>query len=153
MDCFRPSSQLICGKLRSLLPHAERLVQRRDGAPIQIAFRIETPISRNENHRSKWSQIRRQLEKQRTIPAHSIQMPALTKHIEHRVKTVCCFGPANRPVVTHTALRDESAASNSFVIRKLRDIEARFNRVPLCLELWIVGELRFDLIVFVASAE
>src|SRR5439155_17005121 len=112
---------------------AARLVQCCDGAPVQIAFRIETPVSRNKNHRSKRRQIRRQLEKQWTITTHSIEMPSLTKHIEQRIKTVGGFRPAKWPVLAHAALGDEPAPNNSFVIGELHYIKVRLNRVPLRL--------------------
>src|SRR5438477_9759712 len=99
VDCFQPRSQLICGKLRSLLWDAARLVQCCDGAPVQIAFRIETPVGRDKNHCSKRRKIRSQFEEQWTITAHSVEMPSLTKHIENGMKTIGCFLPAKRPML------------------------------------------------------
>src|SRR5206468_12855593 len=108
-------SHLIGAKLRSLLPHPTRFVQCCDGAPIQVALWIEAPVGRNENHRPEWRQVRRELEKQWVVAAHSVKIPALTKHVEHRIETICGFRPANRPVLAHAALGDESASNNSFV--------------------------------------
>src|SRR5206468_3782289 len=153
MDRLQTRSQFICAKLTSLLGHSSRFVERCDGAPIQIALRIETPVSRNEDHRSKWSQIDRQLEEQGPIPAHSVEVPSLTKNIENGMKTVRCFRPAKRPVFAHASLRDEPASKNSFVIGELRYIEVGFDGVPLRLKHWVVHELRFNLIVFVTCLD
>src|SRR5206468_6235317 len=107
----------------------------------------------NKNHRSKGRQVRRQFEEQRAISAHSVEMPSLTKHIENRMKTVGCFGPAKGPVLTHAALSDEPPPDNAFVISELHHIEVRFDGDPLRLKSWIARELRFDLVVFVTCPD
>src|SRR5438093_11221183 len=134
MDRLQTRSQFICAKLTSLLWNATRFVQCGDGTPVQIAFRIETPVSRNENHRSKRRQIDRQLEEQGPIPAHSVEVPSLTKNIENGMKTVRCFRPVKRPVFAHASLRDEPASKNSFVIGELRYIEVGFDGAPMRLK-------------------
>src|SRR5437667_3989185 len=127
VDCFQARGQLICAEFSSLLRNATRFVQSCDGAPIQIAFRIEAPVRGNKNHCSERCQIRRQLEEQWTITTHSIEMPSLAKHIENSMKAVHCLRPANRPVLAHATLGDEPASNDSFVISELRHIEMGFN--------------------------
>ena len=74
------------------------------------------------------------------MPAHSIEMPSLTKHIENGMKTVRYLRPAKGPVLAHATLRHESASDNSLVIRKLRYIELGFDGVPLRLKCSITRE-------------
>ena len=143
----------IRAELWSLLRHTARFVQCGDGAPVQIAFRIEAPVGWNENHCAEWRQVHREFEKQWMIPAHSVKIPALTKHIEHRIETICGFRPAKWPVLTHAALGDESASNDAFVIGELGCVKVRFNRVPLRLERGVVRQFRLDLVVFVAGAD
>src|SRR2546427_9892067 len=59
-----------------------------DGVPAEVALRVEGPIGGNVNHRPIGCEVHRELEGERFIVLHAVEVPGPGERIDRRAKDI-----------------------------------------------------------------
>jgi hypothetical protein len=71
-----------------------RAMEARNGLPFEVSLVVETPVTRDQDHRSKWGDVHTELQQEGALPLHAVEHPLVPPQMDKQIQLP--IAPSNR---------------------------------------------------------